>query len=397
MHYIQSGSSLKPVGDLRQVVNSLKADVYEVQVYPMQGPVLEVVSNLDMSVPEHIYGGIEDRVEKSFRAFDRRPLNTGILLSGERGMGKTLFIRIAINIALQRGVPVIVLKKVDSDTLSEIIGLINSISQPLLIVMDEFEKNFNIGNDRGDGDTQMPFLSMLDGLGSNQKRMFIASINTVAKLNDFMLNRPGRFYYHFNYAKLSEDDMRNYLKNETHGVDENIIEYAISILQSYAINYDGLAAIAAELNAGCSIDETLSDLNIDREGETSLTFRLSVNGYDYTGYGYDSIENIRRKSRYCISFHHDKFIAPGDKRPKLSPTGFVGDSFDVCLEPVCVTVDKNGTITLDTERLNYISLDEDIKIAKKRYEYLYMKDIKSISKISVKSTKASRRPLYLDV
>ena len=393
MHYMKNGTSVRPVGDLRQVSDILEPDVYEIEFVPMAGPKFEIITNMDLSVPKHIYGGVQARVDKAFKAFDRRPLNTGILLSGDRGMGKTLFIRIAINEALSRGIAVIILKQTDS--LDDVISLINRVSQPLLVIMDEFEKNFVIDNSRGI-DSQMPFLSMLDGLGSNSKRMFIASINNVGKMNDFMMNRPGRFYYHFSYAKLSEDDMREYLKTETTGIDENTINYAVSMLQNYTINYDGLSAIAAELNAGCSIDETLQDLNLDREGESSLSFHVKINGYDYTGYAYDSIETIRRRTHYTISFHSDKIYVPGKKQQKMSKHGFIG-SFDLHLEPVTAIIDPHGNICLDTSAFSYISLDDDFEENGKTVSYLYPKDIKEITNVIVKSRRRSHAPMYLTV
>lgn len=391
---MKNGTSVRPVGDLRQVSNILEPDVYEIEIVPMAGPKFEIITNMDLSVPKHVYGGVQDRVKKAFKAYDRRPLNTGILLSGDRGMGKTLFIRIAINEALARGIAVIILKQ--TGDLDDVIGLINRVSQPLLIIMDEFEKNFVIDSSKGI-DSQMPFLSMLDGLGSNSKRMFIASINNLGKMNDFMLNRPGRFYYHFSYSKLSEDDMREYLKTETIGIDENTINYAVSMLQNYTINYDGLSAIAAELNAGCSIDETLQDLNLDREGESSLSFHIKVNGYDYTGYAYDSIETIRRRTRYTISFNSDKMYLPGKKLPKMSKRGFIGTSFDIHLEPVTAIIDPHGNICLDTSSFNYISLDDDFEENGKSVSYLYPKDPKEVSNIIVKSRRHSHAPMYLTV
>jgi hypothetical protein len=394
MHYMKNGTSVRPVGDLRQVSNILEPDVYEIEIVPMSGPKFEIITNMDLSVPKRVYGGVQNRVNKAFKAFDRRPLNTGILLSGDRGMGKTLFIRIAINEALARGIAVIILKQ--TDALDDVISLINRVSQPLLVIMDEFEKNFVIDSSKGI-DSQMPFLSMLDGLGSNSKRMFIASINNLGKMNDFMLNRPGRFYYHFSYAKLSEDDMREYLKSETIGIDENTINYAVSMLQNYTINYDGLSAIAAELNAGCSIDETLQDLNLDREGESSLCFHIKVNGYDYTGYAYDSIESIRRRNHYTISFHSDKVYLPEKKMPKMSKHGFIGTSFDIHLEPVTALIDPHGNICLDTSAFSYISLDDDFEENGKTVSYLYAKDPKEVSNIIVKSRRRSHAPMYLTV
>ena len=397
LHYVKSGSSIRPIGSLKEVSDHLDPLVYEVKVVEMVGTFLEIVENLDQSVPPRIYGNNVRNVEKSFAAFNRRPLNTGILLSGDRGMGKTLFIRMCINKALSQGIPVINLKY--SDNIDEIISIINRISQPLLVVMDEFEKNFELGKDQSAGD-QMPFLSMLDGLGSGEKRMFIASVNDTYKLSQFMINRPGRFYYHFEFKKLNDTEMTEFLKNEVAGLTEDQIQYAVSMLSSYSINYDGISAIAAELNAGCTIDETLRDLNLDREGCSSLMFRVNINGFEFTGYnGFDSLETIRRRTSFSVDFYDRRPIMSVDDKMKPSKKGYIGSGFTLYLSPVEMEVSKNGSIILKSDNLNYISLDDPIPSGngEATTDILYKKDLKSISNITVTARSNRTRPLYIDV
>ena len=59
-------------------------------------------------VPHKVYGVSDERLQKVFRAYDRRSRNTGVLLSGEAGMGKSLFIRMIAAEAKRRGMPVFV-------------------------------------------------------------------------------------------------------------------------------------------------------------------------------------------------------------------------------------------------------------------------------------------------
>ena len=303
-NYIVNGSTVRPVGSLRQVEPYLEANVYSIYVSPLAGPELEIVDNIDLSVPKRVYGNIMERVDKSFKAYSYRERNTGILLSGERGMGKTLFIRIAINRALEMGIPVLMLRKTSS--LESIIDTVNSITQPLLVVMDEFEKNFSISSD-GDGPDngdQTQFLTMLDGLGSSEKRMFIASINSTYNINEFLLNRPGRFYYHFDFPSLGEKECTEYLSHETRGLNKKTIQYAVMAMQNYSINYDGLAAIATELNHGHPIEDTLRDLNLDRQGNSSYEVVVMINGFEYCGIIEDSLETLQQeRDRYAFRLH----------------------------------------------------------------------------------------------
>ena len=400
-NYINFGSSVRPVGSLRQIQPFLDANVYNIDVLPMSGPVLEIVDNIDLSVPERVYGDIMARVDKSFGAYSYRDRNTGILLSGERGMGKTLFIRIAINRALNMGMPVIMLKK--TDALSGIIETINSITQPVLIVMDEFEKNFKIESENSDGSdgSQMEFLTMLDGLGSCEKRLFIASVNDTDKLNEFLLNRPGRFYYHFEFPALSDKECTEYLIHETKGVSKKDIKYAVVAMQNYNINYDCLAAIATELSHKHSIDDTLRDLNLDRHGNSEYAVYININGHDYSGILEYSLSELQechsRRTLYLYSTN------PRPPKAKRVSTGYLGTSVNITVNNFKIEMTKDGEIQFPIDATNFVELycpDGQVSIPGKKDDdgdnyYLILDEIKSISKVTLKPMKRERSALYL--
>ena len=395
MNYVKSGSTYTPIGSLREVTNVLEPHVYQIVMPPMSGPKIEIVDNIDLSIPKKVYGKVPSQVAKCFAAYDRRPRNTGVLLSGERGMGKTLFIRIAMNEALKRDIPVIVLSR--TKALEAYVGLINSITQPVLVVMDEFEKNFDTDDKSEDQGT---FLSMLDGLGSSQKRMFIASVNYRHKISQFMINRPGRFYYHFEFKPLSDVEMIEYLTNETKGVDQKSIKYAVQIMQNYPINYDGLSAIADELNAGIDINETLRDLNLDRIGVSALQCSVNINGYDYSGTLNMSIDSLQSRETVGIDMRSVKYVGSTSKI-KPSTKGFIGNEITVYLSAINMTMDETGIVRLNVdESLDYIYLDESIPHPTKKGDticYLHMKDIKSVSEISIRPKPIRSAPMYLTV
>lgn len=400
-NYINFGSSVRPVGSLRQIQPFLDANVYNIDVPPMSGPVLEIVDNIDLSVPERVYGDIMARVDKSFEAYGYRDRNTGILLSGERGMGKTLFIRIAISRAIKMGMPVIMLKK--TDALSGIIETINSITQPVLIVMDEFEKNFKIESENVDGSdgSQMEFLTMLDGLGSCEKRLFIASVNDTDKLNEFLLNRPGRFYYHFEFPPLSDKECTEYLMHETKGVSKKDIKYAVVAMQNYNINYDCLAAIASELSHKRSIDDTLRDLNLDRHGNSEYAVYITINGHDYSGILEYSLSQLQechsRRTLYLYS------VNPCPPKAKRVSTGFLGTSVNITVNKFTIEMTKDGEIQFPIDATNFIELycpDGGVSIPDKKdddgdHYYIILEELKSISKVTLKPMKRERSALYL--
>ena len=400
-NYIVNGSTIRPVGSLRQVEPYLEANVYSIYVSPLTGPELEIVDNIDLSVPKRVYGNIMERVDKSFKAYSYRERNTGILLSGERGMGKTLFIRIAINRALEMGIPVLMLRKTSS--LESIIDTVNSITQPLLVVMDEFEKNFSISSDEDSPETgdQTQFLTMLDGLGSSEKRMFIASINSTNNINEFLLNRPGRFYYHFDFPSLGEKECTEYLAHETKGLSKKTIQYAVMAMQNYSINYDGLAAIATELNHGHSIDDTLRDLNLDRQGHSSYEVVVSINGFEYGGIIEDSLETLQQeRDRYTLHLYCASTMPSHADR---ASTGYIGSMVNVTVHKFKIEMDKKGNLVfpLDSSTVAEIYCpDGGVKVTSNPKDdgdnyYLQLDDLKSVSMATLKPLRPARTAMYI--
>lgn len=399
-NYIVNGSTIRPVGSLRQVEPFLNANVYSIYVSAFAGPELEIVDNIDLSVPKRVYGNIMERVDKSFKAYSYRERNTGILLSGERGMGKTLFIRIAINRALEMGIPVLMLKKTSS--LESIIDTINSITQPLLVVMDEFEKNFSISSDEDSpekGD-QTQFLTMLDGLGSSEKRMFIASINSTYNISEFMLNRPGRFYYHFDFPSLGEKECTEYLTHETNGLSKKTIQYAVMAMQNYNINYDGLAAIATELNHGNTIEDTLRDLNLDRQGNSSYEVAVTINGFEYGGFIEDSLETLQQE-RDSYTFRLYCASAMPRHAEKVS-TGYIGPMVKFTVHKFKIEMDKKGNLVFPLDRSTVTEIycpDGGVKLKRIPADgdnyYLQLDDLKSVSMATLKPIRPARTAMYI--
>ena len=68
MNYVKSGSTYTPIGSLREVTNILEPHVYQIVMPPMSGPKLEIVDNIDLSIPKKVYGKVPSQVEKCFAA-----------------------------------------------------------------------------------------------------------------------------------------------------------------------------------------------------------------------------------------------------------------------------------------------------------------------------------------
>lgn len=387
LNYIVSEGVYTPVGNLSNVVQQLPPAVYVIRDFPMQGTKLIKRDSVDTSSPKNIYGKIPSYLEKTFSAFERRRLNTGVLLSGERGMGKTLFVRMAIKRALDMGLAVVSL---DSDTeVSSAINILNSVTQPLVVVMDEFEKNFSDKDDDDHKNAQTPFLSMLDGIGASQKRLYIATVNDTYNLSQYLLNRPGRFYYHFEFKSLTGDEMREYLTREAKRISRKTLEYAASVMQSYRINYDGIAAIAAELNSGASIGEAMHDLNLDREGASRQRVMATFNGYQYECIAYDSLDEIRDNRSYNACMYAVEINENSDTFP--------GTRIDIYFDGSKMTMSKHGDVIIPKSAITSIRLNN--KTIKKKGEdtaYVTTEDIK-VSDITLRPSVSSSGAVYMDV
>jgi hypothetical protein len=208
------------------------------------------------SMPKRTYGKEIDRHERIINTFLSRPAATGVILSGEKGAGKTLLSkRISIELARQHGIPTIIINAAYyGDDFNQ---FIQSITQPALIILDEFEKVY-------DNEAQNALLTVLDGT-MQSKKLFVVAINDVIRMNQYMLNRPGRFFYVFNYAGVSESAIREFLEDNLE--DKSRIESVVSYAQLFQnFTFDMLSAIVEEMNRYKEpVREVLKYINVSME------------------------------------------------------------------------------------------------------------------------------------
>lgn len=292
MKISQNGNEYRLVNGGTSIMDELPPKVYTIKFHPMRGMWLEERSPLTVGVLK-VYGNTPKRVDKVFRTFDLRNRNLGILLSGEKGMGKSIFMRYLANEAINRGMPVIII----NDSLPGLTDFISNIEQKCVVLFDEFEKvflkgsdgNFNdeprdgrLGDDCCSGGEQKQFLSLFDGMDVG-KKLFVVAVNNTHNISSFFLNRPGRFYYHFEFDFLTEDETKEYaMDNIT--IDKSLVDKLVLLSRFHDISYDILAAIVTELNNGYTLKDTLDDLNINiSSGYKLYDVELVVDGVTLKG------------------------------------------------------------------------------------------------------------------
>lgn len=255
VHFARQGTSIF-INNNSTPLAKLPAATFTIEVTPQGVLYLEQVP--DLAGPTELYGDVEQRVERIMSTFDARPGNTGILLSGEKGSGKTLLARLLCVSGRRLGMPTIMLTKaLPGDVL---INFLKSVDQPYVLFIDEFEKMYS-GRAKGDDSAQTSLLTLFDGSLAT-KRLTVVTCNDLWNVSSYMRNRPGRFFYHFEYDGLDEDFVRHYCSKNLKAQEHTDSVVALALMFN-AFNFDMLQAVVEEMNRyGETAGEACRFLNV---------------------------------------------------------------------------------------------------------------------------------------
>lgn len=264
-HFFQQGTMIRPSSH-NIVHDDLPVGVYKIELDDA-GFYLEQVPEL--GVTGRLYGDVEARAKRIINTYHERPNNTGVLLSGTKGSGKTMLARLLSEKLTAKGIStIIVARPYDGDSLG---NFLKQFTQPMMILFDEFEKVYH------EKPKQETLLTVFDGL-YNSKRLHVVTVNDAWNLTTYMKNRPGRFFYHYLYEGLDEEFIKEYcddnLKDITHLPD--IVSSSKTITD---FNFDVLKAIVEEINRyGEPMREIAKHLNISpaTRGLTFVVTNLEV-------------------------------------------------------------------------------------------------------------------------
>lgn len=264
--------------DSLKVYDKLPASQYVVRFNERRGFYLEKYTDIKTTEAK-VYGVHEEKVQKVLASFGRMGRSLGVILSGDKGIGKSLFAKMLCIEAIKEGIAVVIVDRY----FDGIASYIESIEQEALILFDEFDKTFcSVRQKDGEASTQAGLLSLFDGISSG-KKLFVITCNELDRLSDYIVNRPGRFHYHFRFEYPSGEDIREYLQDKLAREYYCEIDNVISFSRKVRLNYDCLRAIAFELNAGISFREAIKDLNILNTDHTlcdiELIYKNGFKGY----------------------------------------------------------------------------------------------------------------------
>jgi hypothetical protein len=252
---VASNGAFRLYGDSVQTFRQLPVATYVIAFSQANGYTLHRAGPLAQG-EETIYGDHAARVRRIVSGYAAMNRSLGVILSGDKGMGKSLMVRmIAERMRDERGLPTVLVQHATPGLASFLDELGEAV-----VVFDEFEKVFP---NAGENEAQNQFLSLFDGL-STTKRLYVVSVNELRHISDYMINRPGRFHYHMRFVYPDAEMVAHYLRDQVPGIRDGQIAEIVDFSRKYDVNFDHLRAIAFELRLGEKFADVIGDLNIKR-------------------------------------------------------------------------------------------------------------------------------------
>lgn len=255
MHIVESGKRYRIFNNAITTYDQLPPKTYRVD-YDPETRIFSLLETHDFEIPEtKIYGQHLDKVKKVLNSMDKMNRNLGVILSGDKGIGKSLFSKCLGLKARKKGIPVILVNEYHEG----IANFLEEIEQTVMILFDEYDKTF----DEKKHNCQAEMLSLFDGVSAG-KKLFVITCNEIQSLSQYLINRPGRFHYHFRFLYPTADEIRDYMEDKLDKQYYDEIENVIAFSVRMNLNYGCLRSIAFELNNGLKFQQAINDLNIIR-------------------------------------------------------------------------------------------------------------------------------------
>ena len=234
--FSQSGSNFFVKSKMSEISHKkLPGGNYAIKHDPRIGFFLEKIA--DFPEPKKIYGNAKQYTARIYNSFRKKTNNLGVVLTGEKGSGKTLQGREISRTAAKDGIPTLFVT--GPYVGEEFFQFLYSIEQECIIFVDEYEKIY-------DNERQEKLLTLLDGVFQSRK-MFILTCNDRYKINIHLRNRPGRVHYLIEYSGIEASFIREFCEDELQ--DKGKIEEVVTVCGMFSVlNFDMLQAIVWEMN-----------------------------------------------------------------------------------------------------------------------------------------------------
>ena len=190
-------------------------------------------------LPKKIYGNILEKVQYIWNVFAAPNGRASVLCTGSAGAGKSLLAKLLINAAVETHdispEPIEAIVVTEIEGCPELIAYLSGLDK-CVIMIDEFGKLFN------NYDQQMMLTLLSD---HNKRRMFVLTENDSGYIQRFILNRPERVRYHFEFDRLENSVIAEFCKD--HNVPEAFMKDLLKVnMVNSKFNFDQLATLVEE-------------------------------------------------------------------------------------------------------------------------------------------------------
>lgn len=226
---------LATAGDRPPEIDNLPPGNYVIQFSPFTGYYLEMIESFPS--PGKIYGNAAADADRILNTFKARSKNLGVLMNGLKGSGKTLTSRLVCQKGQELGMPTLLINS--AYTGDDFYQFLYKIKQECVVLMDEFEKTYN-------EEQQASMLTVLDGTYPS-KKLFLLTSNDKNKIDQHLINRPGRIHYHFEFNGLDQAFIKEYAEDVLQ--DKGQLPDLLRVCAAFQpMNMDSLSAIIWEMN-----------------------------------------------------------------------------------------------------------------------------------------------------
>lgn len=219
-----------------------------------------------------LYGNTTRHAARILNTFNDRSASTGVMLTGEKGSGKTLLSKKIAMLAAEQNVPTIVINQPWCG--EGFNAFLQMIEQPCVVLFDEFEKVY-------DSDDQEKMLTLLDGVYPS-KKLFMLTCNDKWRVDKHMRNRPGRIFYMIDFKGIENEFIIEYC-NDNLNAKEHIPSICKIAAMFGQFNFDMLKAMVEDMNRyNETPQETLKLLNAKPEfsDEAKYKVELQIDGIE---------------------------------------------------------------------------------------------------------------------
>lgn len=287
-------------------VDKIEPGIYELRVPMMGAPYLHRIADRK-PLPAKLYGDAQSLSNRIFHTYmDRREngLNTGILLEGIKGSGKSLTSSISINKVIDAGGYCITINKpYPGQLLKDIIG---TPTQPVVLDFDEFEKIYKpessteeaiqrLGLDRNtlsellkrsgtssaSNPAQESLLTFLSG-GTTSGVLSLITVNDSSNINQFMRRRPSRIFYNVKYNGLPSSVIEAFSQD---ALDDKtlVAEFARKASRIKDVSFDILTSLVEDINRmKLGVNNSMEIMGFGMEAQEEFRRLIIFRGVDVT-------------------------------------------------------------------------------------------------------------------